>query len=94
MADLVEIQLGISPDVEQVDIAYDKFKTENDMLEMSRHCKEVVAEKALQIKKLTKIVTVMYGVLTMGEIIHDDTYTIFLREYLETEMMELLGLDD
>lgn len=94
MSDLVEIQLGVSPDVEQVDLAYNTFKTENDMLVLSKHCKEVVEEKSNQIKKLTKIISIVYGVLKMGEIMHDDSTFLFLNQYLEEEMMALLGLED
>lgn len=91
--ELKEIEIGF-PSAEQVDIAYDKFKTENDMLEMSAHFKEIVADKTNQIKHLTKIITIIYGTLKFGEIIDDESNVLFLREFLEDEMLKLLGLDD
>ena len=78
----------------QVDIAYNKFTTEQELLDMSRHFKELLEDKNIQIKKLTKLVTVTYGVLNFGEIIEDGSSSIFLREWLEGEMEKLLGLED
>ena len=89
-----EIQIELLPGAEQVDLAYNKFKTENDMLEMSAHFKDIVTDKNNQIKHLTKIITIMYGTLKFGEIMNDESNVIFLREYLEEEMLKLLGLDD
>ena len=84
----VEPPMKLNP---QVDIAYNKFTTEQELLDMSRHFKELLEDKNIQIKKL---VTVTYGVLNFGEIIEDGSSSIFLREWLETEMEKLLGLED
>jgi len=87
-----EVDIKLVKNLTPVDEAYKKYTTEQELLDMSRHFKELIQDKSEQIKKLSKIVTVCYGVLAIGD--YDDSCTIFLRAYLEENMMELLGLEE
>ena len=82
------------PMILNVDKAYDNFKTENDLLEMSKHFKEVLEDKSSSIKHLTKVICTVYGVISLSDFTNDHTQILFLSEYLDNEMHKLLGLED
>tara|TARA_R110002126_G_scaffold3152_8_gene17637 strand:+ start:3315 stop:3614 length:300 start_codon:yes stop_codon:yes gene_type:complete len=83
-----------APAIAPVDEAYHAFKTENDMLEMSKHFKEVLEDKQSQIVRLTKVLCTAYGLVRICDDNMDSLLLPILREVLSIEFMKLTGLED